>query len=783
MTKKEVFDEINKTQDEYVDQLIQLINCSDYDSMKTISFTSPTGTGKTKMMANLINHFHDYYFIVTTLSKGQLHKQVRNSLEMDCNQKNYYVYGSADYRINSILDSKDIIRRIPAYTRCIWIRDEGHIKTNRFEELLMKYCYKVINFSATNIHSDIQCNFAHTMMLRTVNQMTGTPADAIKKLCEIKKKHKKVKKYNPCAIIRCIGGKNDIYRDVVDLCKKYKLKYIDITDDPFVMAELCKDDNEYDVIINKYKIVEGIDIRRAHVLYMDNQPNNNMTTIQVIGRCRRNALIYRNDIDIFERENKDLLQATRECFVYYNVNDMKIDTDENGELYYAFCDHISCESLKANTRVYVNNGQLTNGLYVIELKGKTGWYNIKLDKQLGFNIVDPETDFYALERKKFNSINDGSRYKEYTKVVNDRESAIIGVDYMMQLNMAYTKGSGEHKAGWVESRSVTSKIGMYNKLNSFISKRYKKELKQAKEQYFTGKNELGLDTKCNSMIGYCVEYYSKYLLYGREYLEVQFEKDGSYNKRLRNFQIVHACMLKYKEMMGISFGSSVVNKIRIMSLDELKKDKHSQFVNTVVELGKRTANYVRKVLYTNSIPRNNIDPNLSIQHITGLADYITEDTILDVKVLNSINERSIRQVLAYHYLSTKRSDIHIKRVIVYDATSDKSVVVNIENEKKQNENLSITWIEYLFTDLFKNADINFIPIESERLLEGAMAQLDMKSQRILNMYYQDELSEQEISENERFPESVIDDILIQSRLYLKLLMLEEYMNRAQGQLW
>ena len=30
------------------------------------------------------------------------------------------------------------------------------------------------------------------------------------------------------------------------------------------MLELCLDDNEYDVIINKYKLVEGIDIKRAH---------------------------------------------------------------------------------------------------------------------------------------------------------------------------------------------------------------------------------------------------------------------------------------------------------------------------------------------------------------------------------------------------------------------------------------------------------------------------------------------------------------------------------------
>ena len=83
------------------------------------------------------------------------------------------------------------------------------------------------------------------------------------------------------------------------------------------------------------------------------------------------------------------------------------------------------------------------------------------------------------------------------------------------------------------------------------------------------------------------------------------------------------------------------------------------------------------MLYSERKAINNVDPNLSIQHINGLADYITEDTILDVKVRNNIDERCIRQVLAYHYLSTKRSDLHINRLIIYDATSDRAVTIMI----------------------------------------------------------------------------------------------------------
>ena len=88
MNKSEAFKEINKLQDEYVDELIRLIKSSDYDSMKAISFTSATGTGKTKMMSKLIDKLPNYYYVVTTLSKGQLHLQIKESLANDCNNKN-----------------------------------------------------------------------------------------------------------------------------------------------------------------------------------------------------------------------------------------------------------------------------------------------------------------------------------------------------------------------------------------------------------------------------------------------------------------------------------------------------------------------------------------------------------------------------------------------------------------------------------------------------------------------------------------------------------------------
>ena len=128
-------------------------------------------------------------------------------------------------------------------------------------------------------------------------------------------------------------------------------------------------------------------------------------------------------------------------------------------------------------------------------------------------------------------------------------------------------------------------------------------------------------------------------------------------------------------MMVHSFGYGVARVISSIPTNTLISPRYKEFVDLIVELGTRTASYVRKELYLDTSPTNYIDPNLSIKHIAGLADYITEDTILDVKVRNNIDENCIRQVLAYHYLSLKRSDLHIKRVIVYDAVSNRAISI------------------------------------------------------------------------------------------------------------
>lgn len=73
---------------------------------------------------------------------------------------------------------------------------------------------------------------------------------------------------------------------------------------------------------------------------------------------------------------------------------------------------------------------------------------------------------------------------------------------------------------------------------------------------------------------------------------------------------------------------------------------------------------------------NKTYPILSCAGIKGIADFISEDTIIDLKTTSNINKQYVMQVLSYYELSKTRSDLHISRVIVYDCVTGKYVEVN-----------------------------------------------------------------------------------------------------------
>ena len=784
-TKEKEIALINKMQDEYVDELIQKLHSTESSeaAMKFINFTSPTGTGKTKMMAKLINKLSDDFFIITTLSKGQLNQQVQNSLNKDCYHDNYVVFGSMSLKTNSIMKEKDLIDILPLDKKVYWIRDEGHINTNKWSTVLESKCTKIINFSATNKEGGgIVCNFMNTLMLRTVTQKTGDIDAALQKLIEVKKIHEDISGYNPCALFRVMS--NNVEQEVLKKCEEYNLKAVTLIDnDDHRTADLCKDNNEYDVIINKQKITEGIDIRRAHVLWMENQPNNIATTIQAIGRCRRNALLWRDDIDILAPENKKLLEQTRECFVYYNVKNMKVDTDETGELAIEFCPYISVERLKPGHTIYVEDGQMPNGLIIAELMGCTGNYKITKDPKYGFNQVEnPEiykiqrllthvynTDYNELaqllsnhqskycqnflksyQENKFgeiyingkftkgisfrvnsnrpnyifvcnkelkelffmisnkasfqkimdflikNSLYKNSsfskddvdeKYKVFNSVYNNRLLGLLNYDdyqqkkYEVKLYSIGIESDIEDKIEWIQQRSITAQFNRHSKLNRYIESQYGKEIEQAKYKLYSGKNNFKFTKKMNSCLGYCSEYYAKYILFGEEYLNPYLKEIKEYFQIVNEkAMIVQACMRKYRNMMYQVFPKISPKHIPSFSYKQLSKDEMKDFVDTVIRLGTKAAEFCKnKIDITNA---RNTNPILQTAPFVGLADLIDQETIIDIKCTNHIDINMIKQVLAYQFLSLFRSDLHIKRVIVYDAVADKFVEIPI-TEKNQ----------------------------------------------------------------------------------------------------
>ena len=398
-TKEDEIKLINEKQDYYINELKKIILDEKYvKNNKYVNFNSATGTGKTVMITKLINSMPDFFFIITTLSKGQLHEQTKNKIKSKSLYNNFIVYGTSSYKTNTNLTKEDIINSMPKDKKIIWIKDESHIATNKWDEVLVDLSYLIINFSATNLNGfGIDCDFSETNMLRKINQEIGYPEDAIKKLIEVKEQHKNVINYNPCAIFRVVN--EDIVGIIEDLCEQYNLKYINlINNNNYDMYDLCQDDNVYDVIINKYKITEGIDIKRAHVIYIDNKPGNVSTTVQVIGRARRNALLWRNDIDIFSPENFDLFEATMQCYIFYNVEETQLSINLNGEIELFYSNTISIQNYKPNTKIKVIDGKNEKGIEILELKNQTGEFTIILNKKTGFNIIKEDVPYYKEER-------------------------------------------------------------------------------------------------------------------------------------------------------------------------------------------------------------------------------------------------------------------------------------------------------------------------------------------------------------------------------------------------
>ena len=777
-TREEAFRDVNDTQEYYVNKLIEGLDSTSANIMKKVYFTSATGTGKTKMTGLLSTKLPNYFFIVTTPSDGGLDKQTKKQLEPF---ENIQVFGVAELKCNSkkVTESKilETVSNKGKGRPVIWIRDEGHKKTNCWYETMERVSHRIIDVSATNEIDgnsgavNIKTNFTHTVMLRTPVQSMGTPEDAIKKLLEVKKEHESVKNYNPCAIFRCTT-KDFGEKYIEKLCKKYNLKYIDIIgdcEDNDIVAKLCEDTNEYDVIVFYRRITEGIDIGRAHVIYFQSTPKDMKTTIQCIGRCRRNALWNREveqiGVDIYDEKNIELFNATKYCYVYYNKDDTSIEQDEEGNPILPQMSVISVKELKPNVEIYLNHGKLPiNGLKIAEADNASGKFKVSVDAETGFNVLERITNkryelsaykkeyceyqFYPFIDKKimvskykphpikskwlisgteegemllsewfassgktirrqvcewngnwngrscFEVNTDEGKiflpavenkdlpfytYYPYTKVVNDRELTIIGIE---DFKLVKSKNNGKTIFTPREITTLTSKISGNAKFSQFIENKYKKQIDSVKNQLFIGKNNFGFtDNRINKVLGYLVEFYAKYNLYGKVFL-MPYTSIAMSNLKCGwdDNVAVYACFLKYVDEMKRAFGEATAKAlIKGVNMKDLIIKNGLSFIQTVIQLGTKAAEFIKSNMDVKQLSFGDklYDPNLSTKHITALCDFITHDTIIDIKVTNYITIKEVHQILGYYYLSTKRSDLDIHTLIIYDATSGNSVTINL----------------------------------------------------------------------------------------------------------
>lgn len=223
---------------------------------RELTFKAPTGSGKTRMMADFMDRIlserSDVIFLVSTLSKGNLAQQNYDAFR-DCEERGIFTH------INSYLINSDIADEEGVYIPLDYnvyvlprdlykegarlaqgglvnflqnmtegdltqqgqgkqiyvIRDECHQATNNLDSLSL-YFSKVINFSATPKMGrgqvpDVEITdeeAVETHLIKHVEEGddNDTVEDAINKFEEIKRDYRNLLSVNPCLIIQISNG-------------------------------------------------------------------------------------------------------------------------------------------------------------------------------------------------------------------------------------------------------------------------------------------------------------------------------------------------------------------------------------------------------------------------------------------------------------------------------------------------------------------------------------------------------------------------------------------------
>lgn len=240
--------EVIQLQRRAVSELLKKLN----SSKQIITFKAPTGSGKTFMMADLMNHVlsdHDeIIFLVSTLSKGEL---ARQNFEKFCQYKEQGLFASLDpYLINTERSEEEDVFIPTNYNvyvlprdlyskngllmkgpmdkflfsikyknsgltenkKIILIKDECHQATSNIDEKIADHCIKTINISATpNLTRgqvpDVEITNEEAVAAKLIKDVIlgneeETLEDALNKFQEIKTDYRNLIGVNPCLIIQ-----------------------------------------------------------------------------------------------------------------------------------------------------------------------------------------------------------------------------------------------------------------------------------------------------------------------------------------------------------------------------------------------------------------------------------------------------------------------------------------------------------------------------------------------------------------------------------------------------
>ena len=332
---------IKDLQNRAVSQLVSL-------KAAEITFKAPTGSGKTYMMADMMNRIlaenDQVVFLVSTLSKGDL---ARQNYEKFCEYQNRNFRHLRPYLISSQISGEERLFVPTDYNvyvlprdlykkhgrlmqgvmenflhnitdtpllqgqhkQVFLIKDECHIATNNLDELSQKFFSRVYNFSATpklkrNQYPDVEISESDAIASKLIksvelNEESDIPVSAaIEKLLEIKKNYRNLLNVNPCLIIQ-ISNKDKADEEILE-----------------VKNELAKTDLKWMLIVNEPKNCDTNDFFKAKKLPIAKWKDfakENTSTIDVI---------------IFKMVITEGWDIPRACMLYQQRNSQSRQLDE-----------------------------------------------------------------------------------------------------------------------------------------------------------------------------------------------------------------------------------------------------------------------------------------------------------------------------------------------------------------------------------------------------------------------------------------------------------------------